>query len=455
MDTPEGAQARYPQASDPQASDPTAPHGQPWYGQASYPQAPYPQASYPQPPYATASYPTAPYPTASWSPAGPAPRPRRRVRRVAWAGVAVAVVAVGAGLGVHAATAPSATTGPAASGSQGSDTGWSRTPRGGWSGGWGGFGGGGSSGTGTTTTTTTEATNAQQTGVVDIDVVLGGTQRAAGTGMVLTSNGEILTNRHVVRGETAISVTVPATGRTYTARVVGISTTTDVAVVQLVNASGLATVRAASDGVQIGATVVGVGNAGGTGGTPSAATGSVTGLDQTITASDTDGSDPEQLTGLIETDAPIQPGDSGGPLLDASGAVVGMDTAGSARGNDAYAVPIATARTVAHQIEAGGSGTQAGAGTSAQARRPHLGIEVQDTPSGVVVAGVVEGSPAAAAGLEAGDVISSVAGHRIGSTDDLAAVMSSLSAGRSVTVTWIGPDGSAHSVRVTPTAAQA
>ncbi len=87
------------------------------------------------------------------------------------------------------------------------------------------------------------ATDSQQTGVVDIDVILNGTQRAAGTGMVLTANGEVLTNRHVVSGETAIAVTIPATGRTYDAHVVGIASNTDVAVVQLEGASGLDTVK--------------------------------------------------------------------------------------------------------------------------------------------------------------------------------------------------------------------
>src|SRR5918912_1600332 len=136
--------------------------------------------------------------------------------------------------------------------------------------------------------------------------------------MVLTSDGEVLTNRHVVQGETSISVTVAATGRTYSAHVVGISTTTDVAVVQLVNASGLATVKTSSTAVRVGDTVVGVGNAGGTGGTPSAAAGTVTGVDRTITASDTEGRNAEWLNGLIENDAGIKLGDSGGQLPDAS-----------------------------------------------------------------------------------------------------------------------------------------
>jgi S1-C subfamily serine protease len=318
-------------------------------------------------------------------------------------------------------------------------------------GGSGGFGDGtGRPGGGQGSQPATPATSIQQAGVVDIDVVLGGRQRAAGTGMVLTADGEVLTNRHVVEGETSISVTVAATGRTYSARVVGISTTTDVAVVQLLNASGLVTVKTSSAAVRLGDAVVGVGNAGGTGGTPSAAAGTVTGVDQTITASDTDGSNPERLTGLIETDAGIQPGDSGGPLLDASDDAVGMDTAASAQGNDGYAIPISTALAVAHQIEVGGNGTRAGAGGSTSTgRHGYLGVEVVDGPDGPEVAGVVQGSPAAAAGLTAGDTITSVAGHSVGSASDLAAVMSSLSPGQRVDVTWVDQDGASHSARIT------
>ena len=299
------------------------------------------------------------------------------------------------------------------------------------------------------------ATDEQQAGVVDIDVVLGGTQRAAGTGMVLTADGEVLTNRHVVEGETSLSVTVTATGDTYSGHVVGISTTTDVAVVQLENASGLATVKTSSADVQLGDAVVGVGNAGGTGGTPSAAAGSVTGVDRSITASDGNGGDSEQLTGLIETDADIQPGDSGGPLLNASNETVGMDTAGSEQGADGYAIPIATALEVARQIEAGGAGTRAGAGTSASSgQHARLGVEVVDGADGAQVAGVVEGSPAAAAGLTVGDTITSVAGSAVSSVSDLGAVMSSLSPGRPVVVTWAGQDGTGHTAHITPTAGQ-
>ncbi len=384
-------------------------------------------------------------------PSGPAHRRGRRAG-VLTAAILATGLAVGGGTVVHAtATAATGQTSPAAGSSGSQATGWDSpygrgrfVPGNGAS----GFGGGAAQ-------QVTTATSSQETGVVDIDVVLGGTQRAAGTGMILTSDGEVLTNRHVVEGETAISVTVAATGRTYSARVVGISTTTDVAVVQLVDASGLATVKTASGSVSTGDPVVGVGNAGGTGGTPSAAPGTVVDVDQSITASDDDGSNPERLTGLIETDAAIQPGDSGGPLLNDSDTVVGMDTAASPQGNDGYAIPIATALDVAHQIETGASGTQSGAGSSSSSsstRHAFLGVQVQDGADGAEVAGVVQGSPADAAGLTEGDTITSVGGHGVTSASDLTGIMSSASAGRPLTVTWLGQDGSTHSAQITPTA---
>ena len=164
-------------------------------------------------------------------------------------------------------------------------------------------------------------------GVVDIDTTLEYPgERAEGTGIVLTSNGEVLTNNHVIEGATAISVTDVGNGRTYVARLLGYDRTSDVAVLQLENASGLRTVSLGnSSSVRVGEGIVGIGNAGGTGGTPSYAGGSVTALDQSITASDEATGTSENLAGLIETDADIRPGDSGGPLVNGSGRVVGMD----------------------------------------------------------------------------------------------------------------------------------
>ena len=152
---------------------------------------------------------------------------------------------------------------------------------------------------------------------------------AAGTGIVLTSSGRILTNNHVIAGATTIRVVVPKTTHTYTARVVGYDTTADVAVLQLQKASHLKTVTTGNaSSLKLGARVTAVGNAGGTGRLTSSR-GNVTGLNRSITVQGDSGTT-EQLTGLIETNAALQPGDSGGPLLNSAGRVVGIDTAASA-----------------------------------------------------------------------------------------------------------------------------
>jgi S1-C subfamily serine protease len=162
--------------------------------------------------------------------------------------------------------------------------------------------------------------------VIDTNLAYQG-NAAAGTGMVLTSSGEVLTNNHVISGATTIKVVVPNTGRGYPARVLGYDRTADVALLQLQGASNLKTVSISSARLSAGATVTALGNAGGNGSITSA-TGTVTGLGKSITASDDTG-DSEQLTGLIETNAEVQPGDSGGPLVNTEGRVVGMDTAAS------------------------------------------------------------------------------------------------------------------------------
>ena len=231
---------------------------------------------------------------------------------------------------------------------------------------------------------------------------------AAGTGMVLTSNGEILTNNHVVDGATSIKVTVVTTGGSYTATVVGTDPTDDVAVLQLSDASGLQTAKLASSAARVGESVTGVGNAGGTG-TLTAATGTVTALDQTITASDQNGGNAEQLSGLIETNAAIQSGDSGGPLYGSSGTVIGMDTAASSGGQaEGYAIPIATAEEIAKEIESGADNA-----TIHQGYPAFLGVSVQDGTGGAAIAGVLSGGPAADAGIAAGDVVTAVGGTAV------------------------------------------
>ena len=247
-------------------------------------------------------------------------------------------------------------------------------------------GNGGSSGS-SGSKSTQQIANAVEQGVVDVTTNLGyQNAAAAGTGMVLTSNGEILTNNHVVHGATTIKVTVVTTGKTFTAHVVGTDPTDDVAVIQAENASGLSTIPLGnSSSVQVGDAVVAIGNAGGTGGAPSVVTGSVTNLNQTITASDENGSNSEQLHGLIQVDAPIVAGDSGGPLASSSGKVIGMDTAASSTqasfsdgsaGSQGYAIPINNALAIAKKIESGQASSTIHIGLPG-----FLGVEVADNSS--------------------------------------------------------------------------
>src|SRR5215468_1744252 len=164
---------------------------------------------------------------------------------------------------------------------------------------------------------------------INTNLALQGGQ-AAGTGQVLTSDGEILTNNHVIAGATSIKATDIGNGRTYTAKVVGYDQTKDIAVLQLQGASGLQTADLGdSSSASVGQKVVALGNALGKGGTPSVATGHVAGLGAAITASDAGAGTSERLTGLIHHNAGIQPGDSGGPLVNTAGEVIGINTAAS------------------------------------------------------------------------------------------------------------------------------
>src|SRR5215469_7213934 len=182
-------------------------------------------------------------------------------------------------------------------------------------------------------------------------------EAAAGTGMVINAGGLVLTNNHVINGSTKITATVESTGTTYPATVVGYDQSGDIALIQLQNASGLTTVPIGdSSKVRAGNAVVALGNAEGRGAI-TAKPGQVTALNQTITASDDGGSTAsETLHGMIQTNADIVPGDSGGPLASSAG-VIGMDTAGNNAGfqqaSTGFAIPINTALSVARQIAAG------------------------------------------------------------------------------------------------------
>ena len=354
----------------------------------------------------------------------------------------------------------------------------------------GGFGGSGNTPTGgsnvypvTPVTPTTVPANAPSSasaakiarkvdvGVVDISTTSSyQSSSAAGTGMILSANGLVLTNNHVINGATSISVRVVSTNKTYTAKVLGYSVTKDVALLQLANASGLTPVTTAnSSTVSKDEGVVGIGNAGGVGGTPSYAPGAVIATDQSLTASDPSNlTGAEQLSGMIQIVADIQPGDSGGPLVNTAGQVIGMDTAGSSTGSgfgyrdsaassatEGYAIPINTALAVVHTIENGSSTATVHVGAT-----PILGIEISSTlssfegfnnttVSGVQIAGLAAGTPAASSGLVAGDVITAINGHTVTSTTQLSSTIQKLAVGASVKVNYTTMTGTSASVTIT------
>ena len=291
-------------------------------------------------------------------------------------------------------------------------------------------------------------------GVVDIDTVLGfGSGAAAGTGVVMTSSGEVLTNNHVINGATSIKVTIVATGRSYTATVLGTDPTDDIALLQLSGASDLTTVTFGdSSTVAVGDSIVAVGNAGGVGGQPSVESGQVTALDQSITAGDPGGPG-QELSGLIETDAALQSGESGGPMVNTSGQVIGLNTAASANrrfdvATVSYAIPINKALTVAKQIESGQESATVRLGY-----RPMLGVAIQSadlgsTVAGAVVVQVVDGSPAAAAGIQNGDVIVAADGQTVDSPAALTAALTNHHPGDTVTVGWTDTSGKSHTATV-------
>jgi S1-C subfamily serine protease len=305
--------------------------------------------------------------------------------------------------------------------------------------------------------TTSQVAATVDPGLVDINSTLGYQHAAsAGTGMVISSSGTVLTNNHVVEGATAIRATDIGNGRTYRAVVVGYDKSHDVAVLKLLGASGLKTVNLGdSSSVKAGQKVVALGNAGGRGGTPSVAPGHVTGVNQSIQASDASAATTENLTAMIRTDAGIVAGDSGGPLVNTAGQVVGINTAGNgstfqtSADTQGFAIPIDRAESIAGQIL-----SHKGTATVHIGATAFLGIGVAPqgspgAPSGATVAGVLPGTPAARAGMSAGDVITSVGGRPVTSPDSLQTVMLSHHPGDQVTVTWTDQSGRSHSAPFT------
>jgi S1-C subfamily serine protease len=303
--------------------------------------------------------------------------------------------------------------------------------------------------------------------------------------MVINSDGLVLTNNHVIENATSITATLVATGKTYKATVLGYDQTGDMAAIQLQGASGLRTIPVGnSSTVKVGAQVTALGNAeGGSQIVPAA--GTVTGVNQTITANDPNGIDTkETLHGMIQTDANVVSGDSGGALADAAGQVVGMTTAGnnaqfSNQQAAGFAIPINTALSVANQIVAGhGSatisigypafvgifigGTSSNPQTQAQeqasanggfgfggAQQPCYRSDAQmpvpqniaPASTGTLIIGTICNSPASAAGITAGDVITAVNGNPVGAPSQLQSALGKYGPGSTVSLTWENVSG--------------
>jgi S1-C subfamily serine protease len=419
---PADPQAGYPHSGYPYPGYPQAGHGQAGYqhggyGYGGYAHSGYPQGGYPQAGYAQPGYPGASYPRGGHTPGG-------KHRRLL-AGVAAAAFAVGAG---GTALATGAVSSPLSGGQ---------------------------------VLSTAAIVKQTDPAVVDIVSTLGDQHAAAaGTGIVLTANGTILTNNHVIDGATSIKVTDVGNGQTYTAAVTGYDASHDVAVLQLRNASGLTTARIGNSGaVKAGQQVVAVGNAGGRGGTPSVATGSVTKLNSQVTAFDEGDGTSEHLTGVLQTNADIQAGDSGGPLINRSGEVIGINTAAgtpgpstsAARATQAFAIPINEAMSIAKQITSSTASSTVHIGATG-----FLGVAVSTqnqsaggSSSGAQIAGTVSGGAAAQAGITAGDQIISVAGKQVSSSTAIRNALVAHHPGDEVQVTWLDTSGQQHTATLT------
>ncbi|MGC1566776.1 MAG: trypsin-like peptidase domain-containing protein, partial [Trebonia sp.] len=393
-----GDQAGHAESPAPGASGaPTQPqYGQPGYGQPGYGQPGYGQPGYGQPGYGQAAYGQPGYGGPGYAAYGqpgygeqgygqppqggygawgggpgwggyntpPPPPPGSRFGRVlAYVAVAALAAGVGAGAAIALNHTSDPSSAPAANGSQ-------QNP---FSNGGSNFGQAPSNnqnGTGSGGTNTgTGSLNAQalaakvDPAIVDITSQLKYNNAAAeGTGIVISPNGLVLTNNHVIDEATSVSATLVVSGKTYTAKVLGYDSTDDVALLQLQGASGLQTASLGdSSKVKVGQAVLALGNAGGRGGLPATAQGTVQGLNRTIQASDSGANTQETLHGMIQTNAPIQEGDSGGPLVNSSAQVIGMDTAADTSGfapdqseaTAGFAIPVNHAISIANQIAGG------------------------------------------------------------------------------------------------------
>jgi putative serine protease PepD len=259
---------------------------------------------------------------------------------------------------------------------------------------------------------------------------------ATGTGFVTSADGEILTNAHVVQDAPQVKVRLANESTARDATVVGRDDTADIALVKISAADGLTPVKLGSTtATQVGEPVVAIGYALGLRGAPTVSAGIVSALGRSL----------GDLSGLVQTDAAISPGNSGGPLVNARGEVIGVNTASAtARGgegeNIGFAIAIDDATQIADSLRSGGVPTQG-----------FLGVATQDSSVsdlGAAVVSVVAGGPADQAGLKAGDVITAIDGATVADSAGLSKAIRGHKPGDSVQIT-VNRNGSDQTV--TPT----
>ena len=266
-----------------------------------------------------------------------------------------------------------------------------------------------------------------------------------GTGMIISSDGLVVTNNHVISGSTSVSVTLFGHSTASPATVVGTDPVDDIALLRISGVSGLPTVSFGDSSlVRVGDEVIAIGNALGLGGAPTVTQGIISAEGRSIQAGNTSSGAVETLTNMLQTDAAINPGSSGGPLVDTAGQVIGMTTAvastssgNAAAQNIGFAIPINKVKQLLPLIEKGGT----------QATGAYLGADVVSvTPSvesslglavasGALVTQVVAGSPAEFAGLQPYDVIVAFNATKIVSADSLSSALRAAAPGQTVTLT--------------------
>ncbi len=255
-----------------------------------------------------------------------------------------------------------------------------------------------------------------------------------GTGIIISPDGEVLTNAHVIEGATSIRVTLQGQTQSRAATLVGADSGNDIALLQITGASGLATAELGSSAsVKVGDDVVAIGNALGLRGDPTVTRGIVSALNRSL----------DTLTGMLQTDAAINPGNSGGPLANNRGQVIGINTAVAGRGgqNIGFAIPIDSARTILDRLRSGQAAKAVG----------YLGVSTRDpgdNSRGAEIVDLVAGGPADRGGLQVGDLVTDVDGKEVIGSSGLVGVLRELSPGTRVAVT-VERDGKSQKLSVT------